>query len=263
MGRTGRRLLCVALLALSACSPATADPTASDNALNGEVTVFAAASLTDAFTEIGQTFEAAHPGATVTFNFAGSQQLSTQIVEGAPADVFASADQRQMDSVVDAGLTAGAPAAFAGNRLEIAVEPGNPTGIATLADLARDDVTVVLAADEVPAGRYAREALDAAGVTAAPVSLETDVRGVLTKVSLGEADAGIVYASDIAAVGDRVDGVEIPDEHNVTAAYPIAALRSAPRSAAGQAFVAMVRSEVGQETLGRHGFLQDLGQPSR
>lgn len=220
----------------------------------GEVTVFAAASLTDAFEQIGVAFEQAHPDATVRINVAGSQQLATQIIQGAPADVFASANTAQMEAVVDAGAAAGAPITFAGNVLEIAVEPGNPRGIATLADLGRDDLAVVLAAEQVPAGRYARQALDAAGVPVAPVSLEADVRAVVSKVSLGEADAGIVYASDIAAAGDRVTGVEIPAEHNVTATYPIVLLADAPNPDAGQAWIDMVIGPTGQRALRAAGF---------
>jgi molybdate transport system substrate-binding protein len=259
-----RSLLLVAALAMLAACGTGAETTtddmpaaASDGAVtvSGDVTVFAAASLTDAFTELGAVFEDAHPDTTVTFNFAGSQQLATQITTGgAPADVFASANTTQMDVVADAGLLAGDPAVFARNRLEIVVEPGDPADVTTLADLGRDDVTVVLAAEEVPAGQYAREALDAAGISVRPVSLETDVRAVLTKVSLGEADAGIVYTSDIAAADDRVEGVAIPDEDNVIAAYPIADLRDAPNARAARAFVAMVSSEEAGKTLEAYGF---------
>ena len=247
-----------ALVLLAACSGAGTTATAeerSDGTVSGEITVFAAASLSDAFTELGTAFERAHPTTTVTFNFAGSQQLATQIAtDGAPADVFASANGTQMDVVADAGLVSGAPAVFARNRLEIVVEPGNPADVAALDDLGREDVTVVLAADGVPAGQYAREALDAAGVAVRPVSLETDVRAVLTKVSLGEADAGIVYTSDIAAAGDLVEGVAVPDEDNVIATYPIATLRDAPNPDAARAFVDLVRSATGRGTLDTHGF---------
>lgn len=251
-------LVAISLVAVGACGTAGADPAtdATDGTVTGEVTVFAAASLTDAFTELGTTFQRAHPGTTVTFNFAGSQQLATQITTGgAPADVFASANQTQMDEVADAGLLAGDPVVFARNRLEVVVEPGNPADVTTLADLGRDDVTVVLAADEVPAGQYAREALDAAGVAVRPVSLETDVRAVLTKVSLGEVDAGIVYTSDVAAADGRVEGVTIPDEDNLIADYPIAVMQGAPNARAARAFLAMVRSHAGRETLDAHGFL--------
>ena len=154
-----------------------------------ELNVFAAASLTEAFTELGERFTAEHPGVTVAFNFAGSNDLVTQLQQGAPADVLATADAGNMEEA--ASLT-GAPQAFAGNELVIAVEPGNPEGISGLADLAGEDLKVVLAAPEVPAGKYAQEALAKAGVTVQPVSLEVSVKGVVTKVSLGEADAGIV-----------------------------------------------------------------------
>jgi len=220
----------------------------------GEVLVFAAASLTDAFEEIAMELSEANPGAKVTYNFAGSQQLAGQITQAAPADVFASANQTQMDVVADAGLVAAEPQIFTSNLLEIAVEPGNPLGIQGLADLSRPDVTLVMAAEEVPAGQYARQALDAAGVQVTPASLETDVRAVLSKVALGEADAGIVYRSDIAAAGDDVEGVEIPLDQNVPASYPIAVLTSAPNPAAARAFVDFVTSRRGQEILAKHGF---------
>lgn len=222
----------------------------------GEVVVFAAASLTDAFDDIGDAFTAANPGVTVTYNFAGSQTLATQINEGAPADVFASANQTQMDAVADGGGLAAEAQPFTANVLEIAVEPGNPLGIETLADLARPDVTLVLAAAEVPAGQYAREALANAGVTVEPASLEQDVRAVLSRVSLGEADAGIVYASDVASAGDEVEGVPIPDGQNVPATYPIATLAEAPNPEAADAFVAFVLSEEGRAILADHGFTE-------
>lgn len=244
------------LIALTACA-ATGAPDAvraSPGRVAGEVTVFAAASLSDAFTEIGRRFEATHPDVAVTFNFAGSHQLATQILEGAPAGVFASADPTQMDVVAEAWLVAGRPAVFARNRLQIVVEPGNPKQVVTLRDLRRDGVSVVLAAEQVPAGRYARDALERAEVALSPVSLETDVRAVLAKVALGEADAGIVYASDVATAGDRVDGVEIPDAQNVVATYPIAALAGAPNPDAARAFVAAVRSDAGRAALERAGF---------
>jgi molybdate transport system substrate-binding protein len=256
-----RVLLAVAVvLHAAACGPggvaqsAAATQSSAADRLSGDLTVFAAASLTDAFEALGSAFEADHPGVSVTFNFAGSQQLATQIVEGAPADVFASASGSQVDVVADADLLAGEPVEFATNRLEIAVEPGNPKAVAGLSDLARGDVTVVLAAEEVPAGQYAREALDAAGVRVTPVSLETDVRAVLTKVALGEADAGIVYASDIIAAGDDVTGVEIADEENVTATYPAAAIAGSPNPGAAQAFLAHLTSHAGRATLEEFGF---------
>lgn len=248
----GRWIIALVTLGLAtACGPgATAQP----NATHGELTVFAAASLTDALERIGRDFEVEHPGVAVTFSFAGSQQLATQIVEGSPADVFASASPDQMDVVADAGGIAGDPATFATNRLEIAVEAGNPKGVASLDDLARPDLKVVLAAEGAPVGRYTRQALDAAGVTVTPVSLETDVRAVLSKVALGEADAGIVYASDVVATGDRVSGIEIPDAHNVVAGYPAATVTAAPNPRAADAFVAYLTSGEGRAALRDHGF---------
>jgi molybdate transport system substrate-binding protein len=159
-----------------------------------------------------------------------------------------------MDVVAGAGAVAGEPVTFATNRLEIAVEAGNPKGIDGLGDLARGDLKVVLAAEEVPAGRYAREALDAAGVAVTPASLETDVRAVLSKVALGEADAGIVYASDVVAAGDSVAGVEIPDEHNVIASYPAATVATAPNARAANAFVSYLMTEQARAMLQDHGF---------
>lgn len=222
--------------------------------LSGPLTVFAAASLTDAFTTLGTRFEQRHPDVDVSFNFAGSTTLSTQIVQGAPADVFAAANHTQIDTVDDAGLLAGAPTDFATNRLEIAVEPGNPLDIGDLGDLTRSDITLVLAADEVPAGQYAREALDARGIRVDPASLEPDVRAVLSRVALGEADAGIVYASDIVAAGDTVGGVTVPAGDNVVARYPIAALTDAPNPEAAAAFVEYVRSDDARPVLADAGF---------
>lgn len=257
-------LLTSALLLLSACGAAAGQsrPAQPDDGGSGTVTVFAAASLRDAFTEIAQAFEDAHPRATVTLNLAGSQQLATQIIDGAPADVFASADLMQMDRVTAAGLTVDGAEVFARNRLAIAVEPGNPTSVTTLDDLARDDLTVVVAADNVPAGRYARQALRTAGVSVTPASLENDVRAVLTKVALGEADAGVVYVSDAVAAADRVQQVAIPDDANVTATYPIAVLRDATQPSTARTFVDIVRSEVGQQALRRAGFLAASGPAS-
>jgi molybdate transport system substrate-binding protein len=247
-------------LALTACggdpaaTPAQVSSEPGSPALSGVVTVFAAASLTDAFEAIAERFEQANPDVDVTFSFGSSSTLATQIAEGAPADVFASANQTQMDAVDEAGLLAGTRADFAGNSLQIAVEPGNPLGIGGLEDLARPDVTLVLAAEEVPAGRYAREALDAQGVEVKPASLETDVRAVLSRVALGEADAGIVYVSDVVAAGDDVAGVDITPEQNVAATYPIAALADAPNPAAGEAFVGFATAVEGREMLGEFGF---------
>lgn len=228
---------------------------APSSGMSGNLTVFAAASLTDAFSALGNTFHAAHPDVTVTFDFAGSQTLASQIVDGgAPADVFASANETQMQTVVDAGRARGNPRVFAGNRLAIAVEKGNPKGIEGLADLARPGLVLVLAAPEVPAGAYARQVLDRAGIVVHPASLERDVRAVLSKVALGEADAGIVYTTDVVALGGAVEAVAIPTEQNVVAAYPIVAIAGTRHPAAADAFVRFVTSAQGTETLDRFGF---------
>jgi molybdate transport system substrate-binding protein len=220
------------------------------------VTVLAAASLTEAFEQVAGAYEAANPGADIVFSFAGSQQLAGQVLDGAPADVFASANPEQMARVVDADLAAGLPSHFSSNLLAIAVEPGNPKDIRELADLARDDVVVVLAAAEVPAGAYTREALARTRVTVDPASLEDDVRGVLSKVALGEADAGVVYATDIAGSEGSVEAVELPAGINVAAQYVIVALRDAPNAAGAAAFVAFVMSDAGQAILRAHGFAE-------
>lgn len=217
------------------------------------VTVFAAASLTDVFREIGSAFEQAHRGVAVTFNFAASSTLAAQIVEKAPAQVFASADEANMKKVVDAGAVQGAPRIFATNRLVIVVPKGNPKHVASLADLSRPGLTVALAAPQVPAGKYAAEAFAKAGVAVPQASQEVDVRAVLTRVAMDEADAGIVYVTDVRAAADRVDAVPIPEAQNVIARYPIAALPSAGDTA--RAFVDAVLSPAGQATLARFGFL--------
>lgn len=230
------------------------------------LTVFAAASLNDAFGAMGQAFEAEVPGVRVVFNFAGSQQLAQQLAQGAPGDVFASADERQMAAVVESGrIEAEAPATFAHNRLAAVAAPGNAAGVRDLADLARPGVRLVLADEAVPAGQYALIFLDRAAqkdalgpafqeeVLANVVSYEQNVRTVLTKVALGEADAGIVYASDAAAA--EVEVVTIPERLNPEASYPIAPLQDAERPALAGAFVDFVLSEEGQGILAEYGFL--------
>ena len=217
------------------------------------LTVFAAASLGDAFGAMAKPFADAHDGYAVTFSFAGSQQLVAQLQQGAKADALATADRQTMDAVPAGGRTA--PYVFAGNRLVIAVSRGNPHQIHTLADLARPGLKVVLAAPAVPAGKYARQALTKARVSVSPVSLEDSVEGVVTKVGLGEADAGIVYATD-ATAGRNVDAVAIPDAQNVLAEYPVTAL-----TPGGRQFVAFLRSTTGQAILRRFGFLPPPATP--
>jgi molybdate transport system substrate-binding protein len=243
----------LAVAVLAAACGSDGDPDASGD-VSGQLIVFAAASLTDAFDELGEAFVDANPDVEVVVNYAGSQTLASQIGEGAPSDVFASANTTQMDVVADAGNLVGDPEIFAANRLEIAVEPGNPLAIGGLTDLADPDLVLVLPAEEVPAGQYARQALDAAGVEVTPSSLEQDVRAALSKVALGEADASIVYASDIVASDGRADGVAIPAEQNVPASYPIAVLADAPNPVAAEAFVAFVTSDAGQQILTTNGF---------
>lgn len=196
---------------------------------------------------IGKRLQATQNVAT-TFNYAGTQTLASQLTQGAPADVFASADTLHMTQLQTAGLLQGQSTIFAHNRLEIAVEHGNPKGVHGLADLARSGLVVILADPSVPAGRYAQQALANAGVAVHPASLEQQVTAVITKIALGEADAGIVYVSDIVTSG-RVDGVTIPDAQNVIANYPVAVLKSAQNQSGAAAFVSLLLSADGQAII--------------
>jgi molybdate transport system substrate-binding protein len=244
-------------LLLGACTaspPSSASPTTSHAPLAGAITVFAGSSLTDAFKKAGDEITQANPDARFTFNFGSSSTLATQITNGAPADVFASADDASMQKVVDANLTDGAATAFVSNRLQIAVAPGNPKKIAGLSDLARSDVVLVLAAPTVPAGKYALEALTEAGVTAKPVSQEVDVRAVLNKVSLGEADAGIVYVTDVKSAASHVTGVDIPEQQQVLARFPIAVVKDSKNPRLARGFVDFLLSPAGQSLLAEFGF---------
>ena len=212
--------------------------------------VFAAASLQPAFDRVGARLLATR-NVDATFSYAGTQTLTTQIIQGAPADVFASADTAHLAAV--AGLLEEPASVFAHNRLEIAVAKGNPKGIHSLADLARSGLVVVLADPSVPAGKYAQQALTKAGVTVRPASLEQQVTGVLSKVALGEADAGVVYVSDVVTSG-KVDGVRIPDDQNVIADYPVGILKSTQNVAGSKAFVSLLLSADGQSLLKAAGF---------
>jgi molybdate transport system substrate-binding protein len=241
-------LLAAAALALAGCGGDSGGGSGSPP----EIKVFAAASLTAAFTKLGEQYRSANGGTKVSFNFAGSQALATQIQQAAPADVFASADLANMDKVKD---LVGTPKNFASNLLAIVVEKGNPKHVKGLDDLARPDLKVVLAAEEVPAGRYATQVLDQAGVAVTPVSREDNVKAVVTKVSLGEADAGIVYVTDVGAGGDKVEGVDIPRDQNVLATYPIATVTAGKAQDKAQAFVDLVLSDQGQQVLQQYGFL--------
>jgi molybdenum ABC transporter, periplasmic molybdate-binding protein len=238
---------------LAACSaPPPADGSAPPG-VTGTITVFAAASLTDAFEEIAEDFETANPGARLVFNFAGSSALATQITEGAPADVFASASPATLRTVTDAGLADRDPVVFVRNQLVIAVEAGNPLGIRGLEDLARPGVTVALCAEQVPCGAAARTAIAASGLTITPVSYEENVRAALAKVSLGEVDAALVYRTD-AASADAVEAVEFPESAEAINDYLIAVLTDAPNKAGAAAFVAWVLSPEGAEVLTTYGF---------
>lgn len=228
-------------------------PSAPVPALAGSITVFAAASLTDAFEEIAAEFEAAHPGTTVAFSFGSSSALREQILSGAPADVFASASTPNMDQVVEAGAATEA-VTFVQNRLQIAVPAGNPAGVTGLADFADEDLLIGLCAEQVPCGQLARAALADAGVRAAVDTNEPDVRALLTKLEAGELDAGIVYVTDVLVAGDAVEGIDLPAEHDVVATYPIAVLTAAPNREVAEAFVAFVLAAEGQEILASYGF---------
>nr|WP_305783696.1 molybdate ABC transporter substrate-binding protein [Actinoplanes lichenis] len=223
-------------------------------AVTGQVSVFAAASLTESFTTIGKQFEAAHPGTTVTFNFAGSSALATQINEGAPADVFASAAPKNMATVTDAGNASGAPVTFARNQLVIATGKGDPKTIAGLADLTKPGLKVALCAEAVPCGAAAKTALDAAGVKLTPVTLEQDVKAALSKVKLGEVDAALVYRTDAKAAAADVDAVEFPESAQAVNDYPIVVLKEAKNPAGAQAFVDYVGSADGEKVLTEAGF---------
>ena len=228
------------------------NPTGSPEIKN--LTVFAAASLTDSFAKAGNEFAKSNIRVRFTFNFGSSSTLATQITNGAPADVFASADEANMQKIVDADLAEGTPIVFSTNRLEIAVASGNPKKIASLTDLARPGVVLVLAAPTVPAGKYALEALMKAGVTAKPASQEVDVRAVLNKVTLGEADAGIVYVTDVKSAGAKVTGVDIPEQHQVIARYPIAVVKETKNPRLAKAYVDYLLSDDGQKLLAEFGF---------
>jgi molybdate transport system substrate-binding protein len=232
------------------------------------VSVYAAASLTEVFRDLAKTLEQRHPGLKVRFNFAGSQQLATQLEQGAPADDFVSADQRWMDYAKDKGLVEGESPVFARNRLVVIVPGTNPARIERLEDLSRRGTKVVLAAEAVPVGKYSRQALaklaKAPGfpsdydrrVLANVVSQEENVKNVVAKVQLDEADAGVVYRSDVTPpVSRQVRVFEIPDQFNMIASYPIAVLKSAPNAIAGRQFIALLLSNDGQQVLRRHGFL--------
>ncbi len=221
---------------------------------SGEITVFAAASLTESFQKLGKEFEAAHPGAKVRFNFAGSSALAQQINQGAPADVFAAAAPANMKQVTDTGAITAPPVTFARNTLQIVVPKGDPGRITGLADFAKADLKIALCAEQVPCGAASKKVFAAAGVTAAPDTLEQDVKAVLAKVSLGEVDAALVYRTDVRAAGAKVEGRDFAEASSAVNDYPIAPLAKAPNAATAKAFVDYVLSQQGREVLTDAGF---------
>jgi molybdate transport system substrate-binding protein len=241
-----------AVLAAAGCSSSATSSTSDRR--TATITVYAASSLTESFTTIGARFEKAHPGARVTFNFAASGTLATQINEGAPADVFASAAPKNMATVVSAGNAVG-PVDFVKNRAEIAAAPGNPAHVGSVADLAKSSVKVALCEPTVPCGVVAQHVLQNAGATVKPAASEPDVKATLATVEQGEADAGIVYVTDVRSAGTKVVGVPIPDRLDATTEYPIAALTHAKKPDLAKAFVAYVRSTAGLKVLAAAGFL--------
>ncbi|MFC0627004.1 molybdate ABC transporter substrate-binding protein [Kribbella deserti] len=223
---------------------------ASGDGLSGTVTVFAAASLSGTFTQLGKDFEAAHPGVKVSFNFAGSSALAKQITSGAPADVFASAAPKNLSQVTDAV----SPVTFARNKLEIAVPKGNPAKVTGLADFAKPGNKIALCAEQVPCGAAAAKVFESAGIEAQPDSLEQDVKAALTKVRLGEVDAALVYRTDVKAAAGEVEGIAFAEADQAVNDYPIAALREAPNATGAKAFVDLVRSDRGRQVLTAAGF---------
>lgn len=249
-------------LLLAGCASAADAPAAASSAatgtpssgISGTITVFAAASLTSTFTELGTRFEQEHPGTTVTFSFAGSSDLVTQLSEGAPADVFASADEANMQKARTAGVTDGDPVDFATNVLAIAVPPGNPARIASFADLAEPGVKTVVCAPQVPCGAATARVESSSGVTLSPVSQESSVTDVLGKVESGEADAGVVYATDVKGAGDRVESVPFPEAQGTVNTYPIVPVVDGPNPAGARAFVDYLTGSGGRAVLKDAGF---------
>ena len=240
--------IAVALIALT--TGCAGSPTGADRA----VTVFAAASLTAVFTGLGERFERDNPGTTVRFSFAGSADLVTQLTQGAPADVFASADETNMTRAVEAGLVDGEPTVFATNTLTIVTPPGNPKGVASFADLAKPGTAVVICAPQVPCGAATERVEEATGVRLSPVSEESAVTDVLGKVISGQADAGLVYRTDALGAGQQVTEVQFGAADDAVNSYPIAVLKDAADTAAARLFVDLVTGPQGRAALAEAGF---------
>jgi molybdate transport system substrate-binding protein len=243
----------LAAAAAAGCSSSSSSPSTGGSPSTGTITVFAAASLTESFTQLGKQFEAAHPGDTVKFSFGPSSGLATQITSGAPADVFASAAPGNMDDVVNAG-DASSPQSFAKNTMEVATPPDNPGNVESVKDLADDSVKVALCQPQVPCGVVAAEVFKNAGITVKPVTLQPDVKSVLTQVETGNVDAGMVYVTDVQAAGSKVHRVTIPASDNASTLYPIATINSSKHKSIAQAFMNYVLSPAGQQVLKAAGF---------
>jgi molybdate transport system substrate-binding protein len=239
---------------LSGCGSSDKSPSGPSSAAGGKIVVFAAASLKKSFTEIGERFKTDNPGSDVEFSFAGSSTLITQLTQGAPADVFASADTANMDKAVKAGLVAGAPVNFASNTLTIAVARGNPKHIASFQDLTKPGLNVVVCAPQVPCGSATQEVETATGVHLNPVSEELSVTDVLSKVTAGQADAGLVYVTDAIDAGNKVTPVPFPEATGAVNTYPIAVLTQSKKADLARKFVDLVTSEAGQKILSAAGF---------
>jgi len=248
-------VILAALVAVAAagCSSSSSAPSTSSSSSGGTITVFAAASLMETFTQIGKQFEAAHKGDTVKFSFGPSSGLATEITGGAPADVFASASPATMDVVVKAG-DAASPQTFAKNFMEVAVPPNNPANVTSVTDLAKSSVKVALCQPQVPCGAVAAEVFKNAAITVKPVTLQADVDSVLTQVELGNVDAGMVYVTNVLSAGSKVKGITIPASDNASTLYPIATISSSKHKSEAQAFINYVLSPAGQQVLAAAGF---------
>src|SRR5712691_459469 len=266
MRRFALTIVALAAIAVAGCSSSSSSSTASGSgsssapaasstsaAQTGTITVFAASSLKEAFTQLGKQFEAANPGDTVQFSFGASSTLATQITNGAPADVFASASTKNMDQVVTAGDASG-PRNFAKNIMGVAVPPSNPAKVTSVSELAKSSVKVALCQPAVPCGVVAAKVFKNAGITVKPVTLQPDVKSVLTQVELGNVDAGVVYVTDVMAAGAKVKGVTIPANDEASTLYPIATISNSKYQSIAQAFVAYVLSSAGQQVLTAAGF---------
>ncbi len=258
MKHMGRIAVATALLlatAIGCGSPNDASSPSSTTAAGGaKLIVFAAASLKKSFTEIGEQFKTDNPGSDIEFSFAGSSDLVTQLTQGAPADVFASADTKNMDKAAKADLLGGDPVNFASNTLTIVAAPGNPKKIASFKDLAKPDLSVVVCAAQVPCGSATEKVEKATGVTLNPVSEESQVTDVLNKVTSGQADAGLVYVTDARGAGDKVTAVAFPESAEAVNTYPISVLKQSKDPDLAGKFVDLVTGEAGQKVLNAAGF---------